>query len=402
MRHAIHRRSLLLLSLAISVLPAIVFAGVVNNVLLQWRAQSDKCEDGSQADVNAVMHVAMFEAINSIAGKYTPYTARITAAKGSSMDAAAATAAHDILVKLCADQKSVWDGALKSQLTLIADSVSRENGASVGRLAAAAILAARATSKSDGKDPFMSSATPGVYVPTLRQIGMIWAHQTPWVMKKADELRPPPPPSLKSTRWVRDYNEIRNPGSKAGKARSSEQSDVGQFWAARDVRIVLRQLVGLPGRSLVDDARFLALAEMAWADSYVAMMDGKYAYNLWRPVTAIRGAATDGNDSTVADAGWEPMVSTPWHPEYPCGHCLSAAAVGTVIDNEFGKQMPARVIDQEKTMLRRYETAKEYIDEVAESRIFAGVHYRFSTDAGKSMGVSIGKLAVDRYFKPAK
>lgn len=393
---------LLLLSLAISMIPAVAYAGVVNNVLLQWREQADKCEDGSQTDFDAVMHVAMFEAINSIAPKYTPYTARITAPKGSSMNAAAATAAHDVLVKLCADQKSDWDSALKKQLALITDSVSRENGASVGRQAAAAVLAARANSKSDSKDPFMSSSAPGVYAPTLRQVGMIWAHQSPWVMNKPDELRPPPPPSLKSASWARDFDEIRNMGSKAGKARTPEQTDVGQFWAGRDVRIVLRQLVGIPGRSLVDDARFLALAEMAWADSYVAMMDGKYAYNLWRPVTAIRGAATDGNDSTTADAGWEPMVTTPWHPEYPCGHCLSAAAVGTVIDREFGKSMPSIVLDQEKAMVRRYDNAKEYIDEVSEARILAGVHYRFSTDAGKAMGVSIGKLAVERFFKPAK
>ncbi len=391
-----------LLSLIMSLVPAIASAGVINNVLLQWRDQSDKCEEGSQTDVDAMMHVAMFEAINSIAGKYTPFTVRITARPGSSMDAAAATAAHDILVKLCADQKSAWDSALKSQLALIKDSVSRENGASVGRQAAAAILAVRATSKAEGKDPFMSSATAGVYVPTIRQVGMIWARQAPWVMKKYDEVRPPAPPALKSATWLRDYNEIRNLGSKAGKVRSAEQSDIGLFWASRDVRLVLRQLIGLPGRSLVDDARFLALAEMAWADSYVAMMDGKYAYNLWRPVTAIRGAAMDGNDSTSADPAWEPMVSTPWHPEYPCGHCLSAAAVGTVIDQEFGKKMPSIVVDQEKSMLRRYETAKEYIDEVAEARIMAGVHYRFSTNAGKAMGVSIGKLAFEKYFKPVR
>lgn len=397
------RRFLPFILLTVLLLPAITSAGVVNNVLLHWRDQADKCEDASQTDEYAMMHVAMFEAINAIAGKYTPYTAKIVAAPGSSMDAAAATAAHGILVKLCADQKSAFDSALKSSLALIKDSVSRENGAAVGRQAAAAVLAARANSKADRKDPFMSPATAGVYVPTLRQIGMVWAHQSPWVMKKPDELRPPPPPALKSAAWVRDYNEIKAIGSKGSKARSAEQSDVGMFWAGRDVRLILRQLIGLPGRSLVDDARFLALAEMAWADSYVAMMDGKYAYNLWRPVTAIRSAAMDGNDSTAADSTWVTMIATtPAHPEYPCGHCLSAAAVGTVIDQEFGKKMPPIVVDQEKTMLRRYHSAQEYIDEVSESRIMAGVHYRFSADAGKAMGVSIGKLAVQRYFRPVK
>jgi hypothetical protein len=108
----------------------------------------------------------------------------------------------------------------------------------------------------------------------------------------------------------------------------------------------------------------------------------------------------DNNDSTAADSTWEPLIITPPHPEYPCGHCLSAAAVGTVIAQEFGKKMPSIVLEEEKTMLRRYDTAQEYIDEVGEARILAGVHYRFSVNAGKTMGVSIGKLAVQRYFRP--
>lgn len=130
------------------------------------------------------------------------------------------------------------------------------------------------------------------------------------------------------------------------------------------------------------------------------MMDGKYAYNFWRPVTAIRGGAMDGNDRTLPDSAWTTLMPTPMHPEYPCGHCLSAVAVGTVIAEEFGSRMPAIVLDMEGALLRRYPTAEAYIDEVTESRLLAGVHYRFSLDVGKAMGVSLGKLAVERYFQP--
>lgn len=245
----------------------------------------------------------------------------------------------------------------------------------------------------------MTPSAAGVYAPTIRRVGTTWAQQTPWIMKTPDELRPPPPPALTSETWRRDLAEIREMGAKKAKARSSDQNDIGQFWANKDVRIVLRQLVGLPGRSLVDDARFLALAEMAWADSYVAMMDGKYAYNLWRPITAIRNARMVAGDSTAGDVAWEPMVATPPHPEYPCGHCLSAGAVGTVIAEEFGKEFPSIVLDMEKSLLRRYHSAQEYIDDVTESRILAGVHYRFSANAGRDAGVKVGKLAVERYFK---
>lgn len=383
-------------------LPATAHAGVVNNVLLQWREQTDKCEDAIQGDDGAMVSVAMFEAINAIAGKYTPYAQRITAAPGSSMDAAAAAAAHGVLVKVCPDQASAYDTFLKTSLALVKDSVARENGAAVGRKAAEAILAARAASRAAAKDPVMTPVSAGVYVPTIRQVGRVWAGQVPWLMKTPDEVRPPAPPALNSETWRRDFAEIKALGAKKSKERGAERSEIGQFWANRDVRIVLRQLIGLPGRSLVDDARFVALAEMAWADSYVAMMDGKYAYNFWRPVTAIRNAKMVAGDSSAADVEWEPMVNTPPHPEYPCGHCLSAAAVGTVIEEEFGPKIPAIVLDYEKASLRRYHTAQEYIDDVTESRILAGVHYRFSANAGRDTGVKIGKLAADRYFKRVK
>ena len=373
--------------------------GVVNNILLQWREQTDKCEESTQPDDGAMVGVAMFEAINAIAGKYTPYVATISAARGSSMDAAAAQAAHDVLVKVCPDMQSAFDGALKTSLALVKDSVSRENGVAVGKQAAAAVIAARASSKADIKDPVMTPTTAGAYVPTIRRVGTTWAQQTPWIMKAPDEVRPSPPPPLTSAIWRRDLAEIREMGARKAKARSPDQNDIGQFWANKDVRIVLRQLVGLRGRSLVDDARFLALAEMAWADSYVAMMDGKYAYNFWRPITALRNAGMVPGDSAAGDVAWEPMVNTPPHPEYPCGHCLSAGAVGTVIAEEFGEEFPSILLDMEKSLLRRYHSAQEYIDDVTESRILAGVHYRFSANAGRDAGVRVGKLAVERYFK---
>lgn len=405
MRHHLQRRisrHLILVLILSSVVSRTAHAGVINNVLIEWRAQADKCEEPIQRDIDASVNVAMFDAINAIAHKYKPYALKASAIPLSSMDAAAATAAHDVLIVACPDMASMYDIALKSSLALVADTAARNNGAAIGKQAAAAVIAARMNSKSEVKDPFMSSSKAGVYSPTLREVGMGFAHQTPWVMTKPDELRPPPPPALSSAVWARDLNEIKSLGGKKSKTRTAEQTDDGKFWGNSDVRRVLRQLIGLPGRSLVDDARFLSLAEMAWLDTYVAMMDGKYAYNFWRPVTAIRGAASDGNDSTTADKDWEPLLNTPPHPEYPCGHCMSAAAVGTVIDLEFGKKMPTIVIDADSSMLRRLTTAKEYIDDVGEARMLGGVHYRNSVDVGKAMGVSIGKLAVQRFFKPAE
>jgi hypothetical protein len=374
-------------------------AQVITNVLLEWRAQLDHCEGSDQRDRGALTHVAMFEAINATSGTpYRPYTQQIRAEAGSSADAAAAQAAHDILAKVCPGQQAGFASALQKSLERITDSTARARGAAVGRQAAAQLLAVRAAAQANIKDPYYATEAPGRYVPTIRRVGVALATQAPWIMTSPAELRSPPPPALTSERYARDLAEIARLGGKGSTARTAVQTDMAQFWAPRDVRLVLRQLVGTPGRTLVQDARFLALAEMAWADSYVSMMDGKYAYNLWRPVTAIRGAADDGNDATVAEPDWEPLLPTPGHPEYPCGHCLSAGAVGTVIAAEFGNRMPEIVLDVDSTMLRRYTRAQDYIDEVTESRLLVGVHYRFSLDAGRTAGVALGRLAVQRHF----
>ena len=382
--------------------PAAASAGPIDSILLRWREQVAKCGPrGSEASTNrdqeSLVSVSMFEAVNAIEGKYAPFVARLAAAPGSSADAAAAQAARDVLVKACAAQTAAFDATLKESLAGVRDSAARENGVAVGRQAAAAVLAARAGSKAVGSDPYFTATTAGTWVPAAPQRGVAWSRTTPWIMKAPDELRPAAPPSLTSETWKRALRDIQRMGGSKSTERTRAQTDVAQFWAPRDVRLVVRQLIGLPGRTLADDARLLALTDMAWADSYVAMMDGKYAFNFWRPVTAVRHAA---GGQTALDEAWEPLIPTPPHPEYPCGHCASAAAVGTVIAEEFGDRMPPIVLDYENALVRRFSTAQEYIDEVADARVFGGVHYRFSADAGKAMGVSIGKLAAQRHFRP--
>lgn len=387
-------------SLALLLAPATAPAAVVDNVLTQWRGHAAKCEDAKVRFHQAPMHVAMFEAINRVTPKYTPYLEALPAPAGSSVDAAAAAAAHDVLVALCPDQAEGFDKALKATLAAIPDAAARDAGAKVGREAAAAVLAARAGSGAEVRDPVFDPPAAGRYVPTIRRVGETLARQTPWILRAPDEVRPAPPPALDSAAWARDLEEVKALGAKKSKARTAAQTDSAKFWAPRDTRIVLDQLVGRPGRSLVDDARFLALAEMAHSDAYVAMMDGKYHYALWRPVTAIRHAQDDGNDATTQDTAWEPLGETPFHPEYPCGHCLTAAAVGQVIAGEFGAAAPPITLQAEGFLLRRFDTPREYVDDVSLSRIALGVHYRFSVDAGIAMGTAIGERAAQRRFTP--
>lgn len=395
-----HRTAVLCASLAALLASSATSAAVVDNVLTQWRGHAAKCEDGKVRFHQAPMQVAMFEAINAITPKYTPYLEPLPAPAGASLDAAAASAAHDVLVALCPDQSEAFDKALKGALDAIPDPTGREAGAKVGRDAATAVLAARADSGAEVRDPVFDPPAPGRYVPTIRRVGETLARQKPWILRGPDEVRPAPPPALDSATWARDLEEVKTLGAKKSKTRTAVQTDSAKFWAPRDTRIVLDQLIGRPGRSLVDDARFLALAEMAHSDAYVAMMDGKYHFGLWRPITAIRHAQDDGNDATVQDPGWEGLGETPFHPEYPCGHCLTAAAVGQVIAGEFGAAAPPITLQAEGFLLRRFDTPREYVDDVSLSRIYLGVHYRFSVDAGIAMGTAIGERAAQRRFAP--
>ncbi|MGL6290542.1 MAG: vanadium-dependent haloperoxidase [Silanimonas sp.] len=393
---------MLLLSMGLgAALPASpASAGVLDNVITQWRVHGEACDDGKIWFPEAPMQVAMFEAINAITPKYRPYAKRIDAAPGASVDAAAAQAAHDVLAAMCPDQTDDLKSALEKSLKAVTDESAREAGMRVGKAAAAAVLAARADSGHDARDPVFEPPGPGVYAPTIPQVGLAISRQRPWILRTPDEVRPGPPPALSSDTWARDFNEIKALGAKKSETRSAAQTDSANFWKERSTAIVLEQLIGMPGRSLVDDARFLALAEMALNDSYVAMMDGKYHYDLWRPITAIRHADIDGNDATAPDPAWLNLDDTPNQSEYPCGHCLSAAAIGEVIAREFGTNPPPIVLQAEDMLLRRFDTPREFVDDVAQSRIWLGVHYRFSVDAGVAAGTAIGALATQRHFLP--
>jgi hypothetical protein len=153
---------------------------------------------------------------------------------------------------------------------------------------------------------------------------------------------------------------------------------------------------------LSQNARLFALVEMAVADSYIAVFDAKYTYNFWRPITAIRNGDIDGNDATTRDAGWEPLVDTPLHPEYPCAHCINSAAARAVLESEFGTGPNPLTMTSPTApgVDHKWASIQEYADEVASARIYGGIHYRNSTVVGKAMGKQIGELAVQNYLKP--
>jgi hypothetical protein len=230
---------------------------------------------------------------------------------------------------------------------------------------------------------------------------------TTWVMSSAAQFRPAPPPALTSETWTRDFNEIREIGGLNSKTRSAEQTDIAKFWflaGPRTFNPIVQQVAAHKQMDLLDCARLFALASMAAGDAFIAVFDAKYAFNFWRPVTAIRNADQSGNPRTPRDAGWLPLGETPMHPEYPCAHCITSSAVAAVLLGVAGKDVGEITLTSPMApgVVRRWTNLEDYRDEVSNARVWAGFHYRFSTEVGKDMGKKIGELTIATQLRPRK
>ena len=348
----------------------------------------------------AIVHTAMFDAVNSIENRYIPYAVRVSARPGSSAAAAAATAAYATLAALLPSQEPELDAEYSASLARIADGPGREAGVAVGKQVAAEVLARRAGDRANMSKPYRPFTSPGVYVPTTLPLASHWGDVAPWAMERGSQFRPGPPPPLTSEQWAKDYNEVKLLGGKTNSGRSPEQTDSGRFWVVVGPASwfpIVRQIADVSGRSLVDNARLHALVAIATADAYIAVFDAKYAYNFWRPTTAIRNGDIDGNEATSLDAGWEPLIDTPPHPEYPCAHCITSAAVATILNAEFGAEAISKVTMTSPTapgVVRKWTSTKEYVDEVSAARIYGGVHYRTSATVAQDMGRKIAELTL--------
>ena len=357
--------------------------------------------------VMAIVHTAMFDAINSIEGRYTEYKFKVPAPAGSSPEAAGVAAAHAALVQLFPEQKAALDAACAASLAQIPDGPGKIKGIAVGEEVATKVVAWRASDGADVANTYRPVTTPGTYVATTLPIGTQWGNVTPWVMASGSQFRPGPPPALSSAEWAADYNEIKAIGAKKSALGTGEQTEIARFWTIVGLpsfHPIVRQLATAPERSLSQNARLFALVEMAVADSYIAVLDAKYIFNFWRPVTAIRNGDIDGNDATERDPGWEPLVDTPLHPEYPCAHCINSGSVAAVLDRELGSKLP--VLHGASTTLpgvtHQWKNTQELLDEVSNARIWGGVHFRNSTVVGTAMGRRVGELAVQRCLRPVK
>jgi hypothetical protein len=384
---------------------ALLTTAARGDVIMDWNAKADaiaidkQLPNAPNARGQAMLHVAMFEAVNAIDKRYAPYRLKLVADSASSREAAAATAAHGILLSLYPDQKPDLDATLATSLSGIADQDAKAKGIELGKQAAAGILALRVNDGSNVPESYRPVTAPGVYVPTAVPIESTSSGITPFAMQTGSQFRPAPPPALTSEVWTRDLNEIREMGSIASTRRTAEQTTMARFWfftGPRTYNPIVRQVASARKMDLVDCARLYALTSMAGIDAFIAVFDAKYTYNLWRPVTAIRNADLTSNPATPREASWQPLGTTPMHPEYPCAHCIVAAAISTVLQSVAGNEIGevTLVSPTAPGVTRKWSRLQDYSDEVSNARIYAGFHYRFSTEVGKEMGRKIGELAV--------
>jgi hypothetical protein len=228
------------------------------------------------------------------------------------------------------------------------------------------------------------------------------------VIEKARRFRPEGPPSLRSRRYARDYNEIREVGALNSLTRTAEQTDIARFWLASPSIIwngVARELVEARGADLSSTARVFALMYLAAADASIVCWDAKYTFNFWRPITAIQNGDTDGNDRTDADPSWAPLFPTPQHPEYISGHSTNSAAMATALGFVFGDDPGVPIVATSTTnpgFEREWTLLSDGVEEVIDARIYSGIHYRTSDEVGAGVGQAVARSVVKHVLRPRR
>ena len=356
----------------------------------------------------AIMHTAVYEAVNAITKKYPASDLKIDAPANASVDAAIAAAARATLLKLLPEKQAEIEIVYQGALASITEGKPKNDGIIVGEKSAAAVLLNRMEDGFTAVEAYRPFTTPGIYVPTVVPLVSNWPLRKPWLMTGPSQFRPGPPPDLKSALWSRDYNEIKALGAKNSSTRTPEQTEIARFWEATGPSIyqgIILSVANMPGREITRNARFLMAIAQGTDDAMIAVFDAKYHYNFWRPVTAIRNGDLDGNDATERDPSWTPFINTPLHPEYPCAHCIVSGTVGTVLLAEIGDG-PVPILETASTTAnnskRRWNRVDDFIQEVANGRIYDGVHFRTSTEVATAMGRKIGELATAKYLRPRK
>jgi hypothetical protein len=360
----------------------------------------------------AMVHAAIYDAVNSISKKYTPYLVEIDPPAGTSAEAATAAAAHRVLVSVYPAQAATFDEAYPSSLAKITDGKAKQDGIALGQQVADQIISSRSTDGITKVVEYNPSTNLGSWVPTPPALAAAlapqWAEVTPFAMTSGSQFRPAGPPPLESAQYAGELNYVQEIGKSDSLTRTPDQTVIAKFWANGAGTFtppghwnqIAEEAATLTGQSLEDSARLFALLNFALADAAISCWDAKYEYNLWRPVTAIRQADTDNNPNTTADGQWTPLVTTPPFPEYASGHSTFSGAADAVMSSVFGSDFGfADKGDKSINSLRTYENFSQAADESGMSRIFGGIHFMSANVDGLSSGRNLGNYVVQNFLK---
>jgi len=359
----------------------------------------------------AIMHAAMYDAVNAIDGTHTPYVVDFTdVSRSASQDAAAAVAAHEVLVTLYPPFRGQLDAQLLQVLAGIPEGADKAQGISIGQAVADRILALRSNDGAHAQPiPFVFGNAPGDYQSTPpnfpRQPQFThWSRVTPFALARANQFRPGSPPALTSDTYSDAFDEVKALGMVNGTASSADEALTGRFWngAIQNYWNEITQTAALAHHlTTAQSARLFALLNLTLADGVIAFYDAKYTYTVWRPVTAIRAADTDNNPETLADPNWLPeVINTAPDPSYPGAHAVisagGAAVLISVLDkDEFDFNVTSEVMPGVERSFERLSAAAE---EATLSRIFAGAHFRFDLTTGQRLGREVADFVVDNFL----
>src|SRR5262245_41487274 len=379
----------------------------------------------------AYASAAVYDAVVAIEGRYEPYGTAIDVLPGASLDAAVVEAAYQTLRNYFPLQAATLDALHAQALGLIPDGLSKDDGKAVGIAAADGIIALRT---GDGRmTPFGATSTfetkppgPGVWrlTPPFAPPQTPWAGSVrPFILQKAGQFQPSQPVPLTSERWVDQFNEIKLYGRNTGSRRTPEQTAIALFWTANGARQYnrfARDIAGARSLSILETARLAAMVNVVAADAQMSVYNSKYRFLFWRPVTAIDPSAVvadgfgpvpgfdDGNAATFEEAGWRPLVTTPIHPEYPAAHGSLTSAMAEVLSEFLGTEdinvdipgFDANGLPGNLNAVRHFNTAQQLRNEIIEARLWAGLHYRGSTEAGVELGRRVAHYDLNHAFRP--
>ena len=356
----------------------------------------------------AIMHGAIYDAVNAIDGTHKPYLVRLGASRFASQEAAAAAAAHEVLVKLYPSFQPTLDAQLQQALAQLPNG-GNADGVRIGNTVADRLLDLRTNDGSNAQPlPYSFGTASGDYQSTPPNFPKQpqfthWSHVTPFALENANQFRPGGPPALTTDRYSDAFDQLKSLGIANSTAATADEALTGRFWngAIQNYWNEIAQTAAVAHNlTTAENARLFALLNLSFADSVIAFYDAKYTYNFWRPVTAIRAAATDGNPETEADPNWLPEVgNTTPDPSYPGAHAVISAAGAEVLISFFRKDhFEFSVTSEVMAGVRSFTSFSAAAVEATRSRIFAGVHFLFDLTRGRRLGDDVADFVVDNFL----